>query len=248
MVGQLIFRGFIIGILAGLLAFGWARTFGEPPVTEAIDFESEQNEAKAAAQVAAGRKPEAEDPEIFSRGVQSGIGLLTGVVAVGAGLGSLFAVLFAFANGRMGKLSPGATSAWLAFLGLMTVYVVPALKYPANPPSVGEPDTIKYRTALYFLMLAISIAATVGSWYLGRRLRLKFGPWNGSTLAIAVYLIVLGIVFRILPDINEVPAAFPAVTLWHFRMASFGIQSILWGSTGVLFGTLSEWSRRRGGA
>jgi Probable cobalt transporter subunit (CbtA) len=245
MVGNLIFRGFIIGIVAGLLAFGWARTFGEPPVNEAIGFESEQNQAKAAAAIAAGKKPPPEDPEIFSRSVQGGIGLLTGMVAVGAGLGALFAVLFAFANGRIGQLRPGAISVLVALLGWMTVYVVPALKYPANPPSVGEPDTIKYRTGLYFLMLAISVASTLSAWMLGRRLTPRYGGWNASVAALACYLAVLGVFFWILPGINEVPAEFPAVTLWHFRLASLGIQTVLWGSIGVLFGCLSEWSIAR---
>ncbi len=245
MVGNLIFRGFIIGIVAGLLAFGWARTFGEPPVNEAINFESEQNEAKAAAAIAAGKKPVPEDPEIFSRSVQGGIGLLTGVVAVGAGLGALFAVLFAFASGRIGQLRPGATSVLVAFLGWISVYVVPALKYPANPPSVGEPDTIKYRTGLYFLMLAISIASMLSAWMLGRRLTPRYGSWNASVVALVCYLAVLGIFFWILPGIDEVPAEFPAVTLWHFRVASLGIQTVLWGSIGVLFGCLSEWSITR---
>jgi Probable cobalt transporter subunit (CbtA) len=241
-VGNLIFRGFVIGIVAGLLAFGWARTFGEPPVNEAIDFESGQNAAKAAAAIAAGQKPVAEDPEIFPRSVQGGIGLLTGVVAVGAALGALFAVLFAFANGRIGRLRPGPTAVLVAFFGWMSVYVVPALKYPANPPSVGEPDTIKYRTGLYFLMLAISIASTLMAWTLGRRLAPRYGAWNASVVAVACYLAVLVVCFCVLPAINEVPANFPAVTLWHFRLASFGIQTVLWGSIGVLFGCLSEWS------
>src|SRR6201999_389758 len=135
--------------VAGLLAFGWARVFGEPSVNTAIGFEAAQDEAKDAAAVAAGKPAHEEEPEMFSRTVQSGIGLLTGMVVSGAGLGCLFAVLFAFANGRVG-LGPGPTSVLLAFFGLLSVYIIPALKYPANPPSVGEPDTIKYRTGLYF--------------------------------------------------------------------------------------------------
>jgi hypothetical protein len=244
-MGNLIFRGFIIGIVAGLLAFGWARTFGEPSVNEAIDFESEQKEAQAAAAVAAGKKPMPEDPEIFSRGVQSGIGLLTGLVAVGAALGALFAVLFAFANGRIGRWRPGPTAILVAFFGWMTVYVVPVLKYPANPPSVGEPDTIKYRTGLYFLMLAVSIATTYGAWSLGRRLTPRYGAWNASIVALVCYLAVVAVCFWVLPGINEVPAEFPAVTLWHFRIASFGIQMVLWGSIGISFGCLGEWSAGR---
>jgi Probable cobalt transporter subunit (CbtA) len=244
MMGQLVLRGFIVGIVAGLLAFGWAKTFGEPAVDTAISFESAQDEAKAAAAVAAGKPAPADDPVIFSRAVQSGVGLLTGMVVAGAGLGCLFAVLFAFANGRLGRLGPGPTSVLLAFFGLLSVYIVPALKYPANPPSVGEPDTIKYRTGLYFLMMAISIASTLGALRLHRSMVPRFGTWNASLLAVGVYLVVMAAVFSLLPGINEVPATFPAVTLWDFRIASLGIQTVLWGSLGVLFGYVGAQRRR----
>ncbi len=236
MVGNLLLRGFIVGIVAGLLAFAWARFFAEPAVGQAISFESAQDEAKEAAAKAAGKEPEPEAPEIFSRAVQSGVGLLTGLVVIGAGIGCLFAIMFAFAGGRLGDLGPGPSSAVLAFLAFMTVYVIPALKYPANPPSVGQPDTIKYRTGLYFLMMAISIASTIGAWLLRRRLMPKFGSWNGSLMAFGAYLIVIAFFFIVLPGINEVPAAFPAVTLYNFRLASLSIQIILWGSVGVMFG------------
>ncbi len=244
MVGRLIFRGFIVGIVAGLLAFGWARTFGEPAVATAINFESAQDQAKAAAAIAAGKPAPDDDPVIFSRTVQSGIGLLTGMVVVGAGLGCLFAVLFAFANGRLGRLGPAPTSALLALFGLLSVYVVPGLKYPANPPSVGEPDTIKYRTGLYFLMMAISIAATLGALRLQRSLAPRHGAWNASLLAIGAYLVVITAVYVLLPGINEVPATFPATTLWDFRIASLGIQTVLWGSIGVLFGLIGARTSR----
>ena len=46
--------------------------------------------------------------------------------------------------------------------------LVPQLKYPANPPSVGEPETIDVRTALYFEMMLIAVAALVLAVLLGR--------------------------------------------------------------------------------
>ena len=236
MAGNLVLRGFIVGIFAGLLAFGWAKVFAEPSIGAAISFESAQDEARAAAAVAAGKQPEPGSPEIFSRTVQSGIGLLTGLVVIGAGIGCLLAVMFAFANGRIGNLGPGPTAALLAFLSLISVYVVPSLKYPANPPSIGEPETIKYRTGLYFLMMAISIASTMGAYLLQRRLVSRYGSWNGSLIAIGAYLVVISFFFLILPGINEVPASFPAVTLWNFRLASLSTQLVLWGAVAVMFG------------
>jgi Probable cobalt transporter subunit (CbtA) len=44
----------------------------------------------------------------------------------------------------------------------------------------------------------------------------------------------------VLPDINEVPADFPAVVLWKFRMTSLGVQALMWTTLGLVFGTLAE--------
>ncbi len=243
-MGKLIIRGLVAGILAGLLAFGFARTFGEPAVDTAVNFESQQEEAREHAAEAAGQ-PAAHDhdEELFSRSVQGGIGLLTGVVVVGAGLGALFAVLFAFANGRLGAWGPGATSVLLAALGWLSLYLVPALKYPANPPSVGQPDTIRLRTGLYFLMMAISIATTLGAWMLASRVARTRGLWNGFLAGFVLYVIVLGLFFQFLPAVSEVPVNFPAVTLWDFRIASAGLQAVLWGGVAIIFGTIAEWTR-----
>jgi hypothetical protein len=236
MVGKLIVRGIVLGILAGLLAFAFAKVFGEPLVNTAIGIESANEAAEHAAQVAQGLPPAPEEPEMFSRSIQSGVGLLTGIVGMGAGIGGLFAVLFAFANGRVGRLGPKPTAALIALFCVVAVYVVPALKYPANPPSVGHEDTIALRTGLYFLMIAISLAATLGALALRHGLRSRFSAWDASWLAAAAYVVVIAIAFLLLPTINEVPQTFPAVTLWQFRVTSLGIQTVLWGSLGLLMG------------
>jgi hypothetical protein len=43
-----------------------------------------------------------------------------------------------------------------------------------------------------------------------------------------------------LPPVDEVPAEFPAVLLWRFRMASAGAQLIMWTTIGWLSGVLAE--------
>ena len=40
----------------------------------------------------------------------------------------------------------------------------------------------------------------------------------------------------VMRDSGEVPARFPAVVLWRFRIASLGMQAVLWSSLGVTFG------------
>jgi predicted cobalt transporter CbtA len=244
-VGGLLIRGLLAGVVAAVLAFGFAKVFGEPAVGVAIEFEAAHDQAQRQQQIANGITPEPEQPELFSRAVQSGIGLLTGLVGVGAGIGALFGVMFAFANGRMtspglGKLGPGATATLLSLYGVWSIYVIPALKYPPNPPAVGEPDTIQLRTGLYFLIMAISIASTVGALALRSRLIPKFGSWNGAAIAFLAYVVVIAFFYLVLPTINEVPENFPATTLWQFRIASLGIQCVLWGAIGLIFGWLVE--------
>jgi hypothetical protein len=71
-------------LLAGLLVFGFGKVFGEPQVDRAIGFESALDEAKAKAEEAKGIHV-VEEPELVSRKVQPGLGLLTGVMVYSAG-------------------------------------------------------------------------------------------------------------------------------------------------------------------
>ena len=64
----------------------------------------------------------------------------------------------------------------------VAIYLVPNLQYPANLLAVGEPETIGLRTALYFIMIAVSIAAMVMSAALKRPLAARFGDWNANLL------------------------------------------------------------------
>ena len=230
MVRNLLIGGMLVGIVAGLLAFGFAKIFGEPQVDRAIEFEDQMDQVKG----------EAPGPELVGRAVQSGVGLLTGVVVYGTALGGLFALAFAFAYQRIGRLSARATSALLAAAGFLAIFLVPQLKYPSNPPSVGQPETIGYRSELFFLMILISVAALALAIVIAPRLAARYGNWNGALLAAAVFIVIIVAAQFILPDINEVPDQFPAVVLWRFRIVSLGIQLILWATYGLLFGALAE--------
>jgi hypothetical protein len=230
MVRTLLIRGMLAGLVAGLLAFAFAWTFGEPQVDLAIGFEGHMHQM-------AGDAPE---PEIVSRAVQSSIGLLTGVAVYATALGGIFSLAFAYVYGRVGRLSPRGTAALLAVAGFVALILVPQIKYPANPPSIGELETIGLRTGLYFAMIALSVVAAIAAVSTARHLARRLGVWNGAILAGAAYLVVIAAGMLILPPINEVPADFSATTLWHFRIASLGIELVLWTALGLIFGALAE--------
>lgn len=244
--GSLLWRGMIVGFVAALLSFGLLKTVGEPAVDRAIAFETAMDEAKAKAEhdaaVARGENPPPaeEEPELVSRPVQAGIGLFTGVTVYSVAFGGLFALAFAICYGRIGNFSPRVTAAAIAISGFIAVYAVPILKYPANPPSVGNPDTIGLRTAIYFGMILLSLISMIAAWNVRNRLVEQLGAWNATLVGAAVYLVALVLIALAMPPLNEVPEGFPAVVLWQFRMASLGAQAIMWTVVGLGFGAWVE--------
>jgi len=234
MTRTLLLRGMLVGVVAGLLVFAFARWIGEPQVERAIAFETAADRAKG----------EAPEPEMVSRRVQKSAGLLTGTVVFGAAVGGLFGLVFAFAYGRIGEMGPRALAAVLGALGYVAVVLVPNLKYPANPPAVGSAETIGVRTGAYFLLIAVSIAAMVFSLQMRRGFAKRFGEWNGSLLAAALFVVVVGVVAHFMPEVDEVPAGFPVTLMWKFRVAALEIQAVLWGTLGLGFGWLTEREHR----
>lgn len=232
-VGELLTRGMSAGLIAGIFAFLFLKTFGEPWVEMAIAIEEKATSAALVTMVS--------EPEIVSRTTQAGIGLLTGVLVYGSAIGGLFAIAFALANGRLGNLSPRSTAMLLAAVGLVAIVLVPALKYPANPPFVGSGETISARTELYFTMTAMSLLAATAAIMAACRLMTHLGGWNASLFAGAGYIAFIALMLAGLPTVKEVPDTFPAQNLWNFRMSSLAGHVVFWMFFGLAFDTLRLW-------
>jgi predicted cobalt transporter CbtA len=233
MARTLLIRGMLVGIVAGVLAYAFASLFGESPIDKAIAFEGMHSHGGE------------DGPELVSRTIQSTLGLATAVLVYGAALGGIFSLAFAFAYGRLGHLGARATALLVAGLGFVAIALVPFLKYPANPPAANNAETIGRRTTLYFLMLLFSVLAAVGATLLAKSLTSRLDTWNAVLVAIAAFVVVVGIVAALLPSITETPADFPATVLYQFRLASITTQVVVWTTLGLLFGALTERSLRR---
>lgn len=231
-VRALLVRGMLAGLVAGALALLVAYFLGESRVDAAIALEEAHSHSHS--------HDHGGGEELVSRGMQATGGLATGVLVFGVAVGGIAALVFCYALGRMGRFGPRATAALIAGAALLTVYIVPFLKYPANPPAVGDPDTIGQRTALFFLMVALSVLLAVAAVILGRRLAPRLGNWNATIAAAAVYVLVTGLAYAFLPSFNEVGKDFPASLLWEFRLATLAVQVTLWTTFGLVFGYLTE--------
>jgi hypothetical protein len=261
---RLLLRGVLSGAIAGVLTFLFARVFAEPQIGRAIDYESGRDAAQEALDKAAGLPVAAAGPDLFSRTVQANVGTGVALIAFGAAMGLLFAVAYAVCLGRVGRVRPRPLAMLVAGGGFLGPYLVPFLKYPANPPAIGHPETIRQRTAVYVIMVGASVALLILSVWLGRRLSHRFGNWNASLLAGAVFVVAVAAVMLLLPPLGHLAAnhgygshatetpgpltdahgtivypGFPADVLFDFRLASVGAQLLMWAAIGLIFGPLA---------
>lgn len=226
--GSLLVRGLIVGLFAGLLAGTFAYVTGEPHIDSAIAIE----EAAGAAHThdangkAIPADPE-EEPLVSRDGQRFGLFLATSLY--GVALGGIFAVGFTLLRRRLRTPSDSYAALGLAAAGYVGIVLVPFLKYPPNPPAVGDPETITQRTVTYLLTLVLGLLA-IWAGVAASRWSARFGsaPWIRIATGAAAFLVTVVAAYLILPAINEVPGSFPATLLWKFRLASLGTQTALW--------------------
>jgi HAMP domain-containing protein len=262
---KIILRGALGGGIGGLLSFIFARIFAEPVIQRAIDYEGERDEAQHMLDRAAGIAVDRDHGEVFTRSIQANVGIGLGMIAFGIAMGALFAVAYCVIYGRFSSLPPATLALRLAGAGLFSLYLVPFLKYPANPPAIGHEETIGLRTALYLVMVVASVLALVAAVWLTRRLEPKLGLYSATLVSGAAFIVVIGIVMLLLPSVGHlsanaeygdfatetpqpmldpggriVVAGFSADDLYLFRLYSVGAQLILWATIGLGFAPMAN--------
>jgi len=228
---QLLLRGVLAGLIAGLLAGAFAYLVGEPHVNAAIAIEE-----AAAPAGAPGEEP------LVGRGIQSTVGLLLATGLYGAALGGILATAYTVLRRRLRTGSDTHAALGLAGAALTGIVVVPYLKYPPNPPAVGNPDTIDQRTAAYLAVLVLGLVAV---WAGVLAARTQTHQWRRATAGLTGFLVVVTVAYTLLPTFDEVPDDFPATLLWDFRISSLGTQVVLWTALGLTFaGLLNQLAHR----
>ncbi|MEH1163909.1 CbtA family protein [Micromonospora sp. CPCC 205539] len=231
-------RGLLAGLVAGLLAGTFAYVVGEPHVDAAIAIEEAASHAEAT-----DGGHDHEDALVSRDGQRGGLFLATGLF--GAAMGGLLATAYVLLSRRRRVYDDGRSGLLLAGAALLGAVIVPFLKYPANPPAVGDPATINQRTGCYLLMVVLGLVA-VWSGSLGYRSVGDGAPsWLRATATAGGFLLVTTVSYVVLPSFQEVPADFPATLLWDFRLASLGTQVVLWTGIGLLFAALLHHEQRR---
>lgn len=251
---QIIWRGLLAGAVAGVLAFVFARIFVEPQIELAIGYEEgigAAHEALEHGHGGHGGHGHSHDGEGgITRAIQMNVGLGLGLLAFSVAIGALFSVVYAVAYGRIGNASARMTSLYVAGGMLLSLYIVPSLKYPASPPALSLDETIRQRTLLYLATVVLSVALLVAAVYLGRRWAARLGAWNASVAAAGAYIAAVAVMMLVLPSINETPGplrddngaivyeGFPADLLYEFRLYALGTQVVVYATIGLVFAAM----------
>jgi Probable cobalt transporter subunit (CbtA) len=157
--------------------------------------------------------------------------------------GALWGLLFGLVTYGIQTLRPAAwTTARFGFtLALLlgwSVAMLRFLKYPANPPGVGEAATIAYRQGLYLGFLGLSGVSTVAAvgvhHWLKRSAQFASTGRTHAAMAVAVYVIYVTVVYLAMPA-NPDPVEMPAELVWPFRAAAFLGPGLFWAALGGAF-------------
>lgn len=221
-LGRCLLRGVAAGAAGGVALALTLVVLGGAAISEAVELEEAGG---------GGGGP-------FSRGVQQVAGVV-GAVALGVAVGVVFAVVFVAARHRLPGRDDWRRSLWLAAAAFAAGHLVPALKYPPNPPGVGDPATVGRRTALYVLLIAFSVVATVGAARLNNWLAARgTAAAPRHLLAVGAWLALVAVALAGFPPPPD-PVEAPATLVWSFRLTVVGGWLGLWAVTGAVFGWLS---------
>jgi hypothetical protein len=249
-------RFLVPGAVAGLLSFGFSRVMIEPLIGAAVDYEAAREHAES--QLAGGEHEHGH--EVFTRAVQENVGAAVGVVVFCIAMGMLFGVAYAAMRAvleRRGFAPDPIKSALLVSAGMfVAIALVPSLRYPANPPTVGLEETIGARSSSFLTMTAISTLAACVAIAAGVSWAHRWGIWQATSLSVGGYVVAMLCVMAWLPSFHEVPGplsgpnglvldGFPAEVLADFRLYSLMNQALLWLVIGAISASLSGVPSRR---
>jgi len=215
----------IAGAIAGFLLAVLNQGIVEPYIEQAINIENQN----AIAEGEVINAQEFNDYRLWQKSGEIAAGTTLGV-----SLGALFGVVFAYARNSIPGSNNKKKALILAGIMLLVIYIVPALKYPANPPAVGDPETIYYRESLYIAILTISGFSALGLAFLYRKLGDKK---TKQILVPLLYIAIIGTAFTVLPPNPDENTA-PVNLVMGFRTASALTMSLFWGLLGLILGTL----------
>lgn len=220
LVGITLSSGVIAGIILAFLNLGIV----EPTIDKAIALEVQK-------QVSSGENVNMS--ELIDYRYWQKAGAFAGGAIYGAGLASLFGVVFVFARSKLPGKNNKQKAILLAGIMWLVLFLMVALKYPANPPAVGDPETIYYRETLYVGYIMISGLAALGMAVIWIRTRM-----NSKKIIIPLmYAAIMVTAYVVMPS-NPDKIEISMDLIQTFRILTAITIGVFWGTLGIIFGSL----------
>ncbi|MDP7195456.1 MAG: CbtA family protein [SAR202 cluster bacterium] len=163
------------------------------------------------------------------RSWQKGGQILAGAI-LGTSIGSLFGIVYALSKKSLPSRNNIGKTLILAGLMWFTLFVIPFLKYPANPPTVGDGETVVLRGILYLTLIAVSGFLAIGFYQIFKRLKAK-----NRILPIIGYGVLISLVFFLMPENpDEISTSMELVN--GFRVVAFLTGTIFWFTLALFLG------------
>jgi len=231
--GSTLGRAILAGVAAAIVAAALHLVATEPLIDQAIAIEEQMHAS--------------DEAPVVSREIQR-VGLVIGFILYGVTWAMLFAVVYQLARRWLPASTAPRRAIVLAIAGYWAVGLFPFLKYPANPPGVGEPETIAYRQALYMGLLALSVVGAAAALWLVRRLSRARGSSPGSWLGAIAFLALFAVAVYVLMPGNPDAINIPDEIISSFRALSLLGLTLFWVVLGVTFASLTGRAEGRAAA
>ena len=215
----------ISGTLAGAIHGTVNFVIVEPYLDQAIGIENQNLFASGEEENTAQFWAEYESYRIWQKSGQ----VLAGII-LGIAMGSLFGIVYALSRNSLPGKNDVTKAVILAGIMWITIYLIPFLKYPANPPTVGDGETVALRAILYISFILLS---GIGA-FVFYKLSKKFQN-NKKYFGLFGYVIFIMIVFFVMPE-NPDQITAPMNLVNEFRLMSILGVSSFWGSIGIILG------------
>lgn len=228
-----VWRALAAGLAAGLLLALYTLVVVEPTIDDAIALE----EATAVAIAPAGSAGHGHEEEaVFSRSVQVGGGMAASVIYAVV-VSVIFGTVLASIRHRLPGWSELGRVLWLAAVTFGAVALIPGVKYPANPPAVGDPGTVNERTVQYLVLLISSIALAVLLTRVAGWLRSRVDGATRVVVITATTVVGYGLLLIAMPGSPDaIDPTVPAQLVWDFRLRALGGLALLWAAIGMGLG------------
>ncbi len=171
-------------------------------------------------------------------------GELVGATILGTSLGATFGIVFVYTRKSLPSSNNVCNALILAGIMWFVLFMMTALKYPPNPPSVGNPDTIYYRQTLYVSFISISGLSALSAALIYRKLGRTSNNDKVSRarkIAAPLFYAIIMIAFYIGLPSNPDAILTSMDLVINFRIASVFTMAAYWGIMSLVFGLL--WDR-----